>query len=105
MSESEEAGVYIVTSRGGREFYVTGHSEYAPNTLHNEYIRDLEKGMDIDIPVNYYKDNDPKKSPISKWSAHGTLLFNNWMNYFLYQETPFDISKITEMGDIKPITK
>lgn len=105
LSESEEAGVYIVASRGGREFYVTGHSEYAPNTLHNEYTRDLEKGMDIEIPLNYYKDNDPNESPISRWSAHGTLLFNNWMNYFLYQETPFDITKITEMGDIKPITE
>lgn len=105
LSESDEAGVYIVSSRGGREFYVTGHSEYAPTTLHNEYIRDLEKGMDIDAPENYYENNDPSKSPIVKWSAHGTLLFNNWMNYFLYQETPFDISKITEMRDIEQIRK
>lgn len=103
LSESDDAGVYIVSSRGGREFYVTGHSEYAPNTLHNEYVRDAEKGMDIEVPVNYYKDDNPKNEPIVKWSSHGTLLFNNWMNYFLYQETPFDITKITELGDIKPI--
>lgn len=103
LSESDDAGVYIVSSRGGREFYVTGHSEYAPYTLHNEYVRDRDKGMDIKIPVNYYENDDPENEPIARWTAHGNLLFNNWLNYFVYQETPFDISKITELGDIKPI--
>lgn len=105
LSESDDAGIYIVTSRGGREFYVTGHSEYAPYTLHNEYLRDLERGAEIKKPVNYYKNNDEKNPPVVKWAGHGNLLFNNWMNYYLYQETPYDINKISEMGDIKPITE
>lgn len=105
LSESEEAGIYIVSSRGGREFYVTGHSEYAPYTLHNEYLRDLERGDIIVKPVHYYENDDSNNPPIVKWSGHGNLLFNNWMNYYLYQETPFDITEIPNMGDIKPITE
>ena len=94
LSESEEAGIYMVMAREGREFFVTGHSEYAPDTLDKEYKRDLEKKLDIDIPANYYKDNNPKNKPIVRWRSHSNLLFNNWLNYFVYQETPFDINLI-----------
>ena len=101
LSESDEAGVYIVTSRGGREFYVTGHSEYSPDTLHNEYIRDFEKGMgNVELPLNYYKNNDPKQSPIVKWRSHANLLYINWLNYFVYQATPFNPEKIKELGSL-----
>lgn len=105
LSESDDSGVGIIASRGGREFYFTGHSEYAPFTLHNEYIRDVEKGLPINIPINYYKDNDPQKGPVVRWSGHGNLLFNNWLNYFVYQETPYDKTKIKDLGDIQPITE
>lgn len=97
LSESEEAGVYIVIGRGGREFYVTGHSEYSLYTLHNEYTRDKEKGLPIDIPKHYYRHDDPKQKPISRWTGHGNLLFNNWINYYLYQETPYDLSEIENL--------
>ena len=105
LSESEESGVYIIAGRGGREFYITGHSEYSLYTLHNEYIRDLKKGLSISIPKHYYKSDDPNQKPISRWTGHGNLLFNNWMNYFLYQETPYDFEKIEELESIKPIEK
>jgi homoserine O-succinyltransferase/O-acetyltransferase len=94
LSESEESGVYMVMAKNGREFYITGHSEYSPNTLDTEYKRDLAKGLQIDIPKNYYKDNDPKKTPLVRWRGHANLLFSNWLNYFVYQETPFDINQI-----------
>ena len=101
LSQSEEAGVYIVASRGGREFYVTGHSEYSPLTLHNEYTRDMQKGLDsVELPKNYYKDNDPQKQPVVLWRSHANLLFINWLNYFVYQATPFDLKKIKELGDL-----
>lgn len=92
LSESDEAGVYIVTSRNGREFYVTGHSEYSPLTLHNEYIRDMEKGLDsVEMPVNYYPGDDVEVEPIVRWRGHANLLFVNWLNYFVYQETPYEL--------------
>lgn len=94
LAESDEAGVYIVMGRNGREFYVTGHSEYAPDTLHKEYTRDLDKGMNITAPCNYYTDNDPAKQPLVRWRGHANLLFSNWLNYFVYQETPYDISQV-----------
>lgn len=94
LSESEEAGVYIVQGRNGREFFITGHSEYAPNTLKDEYFRDKEKGMDIQIPCNYFEDDDPQKKPVVRWRSHGNLLFTNWLNYFVYQKTPYNISHI-----------
>lgn len=100
LSESDDSGVGIVASRGGREFYLTGHSEYAPYTLHNEYARDKAKGLPIKIPINYYKNNDPNNEPLVTWSGHGNLLFNNWLNYFVYQETPYDITKIKELKEI-----
>lgn len=86
LSQSEEAGVYIAASRNGREFYVTGHSEYSPLTLHNEYTRDMQKGMDnVELPKNYYRDDNPKNEPLVLWRSHANLLFINWLNYFVYQ--------------------
>lgn len=94
ISESDESGVYMVMARGGREIFVTGHSEYSPLTLDTEYRRDLDKGLPIDMPVNYYRDNDPSKGPLVRWRAHANLFFQNWLNYYVYQETPFDINEI-----------
>lgn len=94
LSESPDAGVYLVMGRNGREFFVTGHSEYSPNTLDEEYKRDLAKGLDIEIPCNYYKNDNPAEGPIVRWRGHANLLFSNWLNYFVYQETPYNISEI-----------
>jgi len=94
LSESDEAGVYAVIAREGREVYITGHSEYAPETLDNEYKRDLAKGLPIEIPRNYYLDNDPGKPPVVRWRSHANLLFSNWLNYFVYQVTPYYIDSI-----------
>lgn len=91
---SDEAGVYIVKSRDGRNIYVTGHSEYDPLTLKAEYERDQEKGLNIRIPCNYFEDNDPLKPPVVKWRSHANLLYSNWLNYHVYQETPYDLTKI-----------
>ncbi len=85
VAESDEAGVYMVMARGGREIFVTGHSEYSPNTLDSEYWRDLAKGLPIEMPKNYYRDNDPDKGPLVRWRGHANLLFSNWLNYYLYQ--------------------
>lgn len=94
LSESPEAGVYMVMARGGREFFVTGHSEYSPYTLDGEYKRDLAKGLPIDMPRNYYRSDDPSQPPLVRWRAHANLLFSNWLNYYVYQETPYDINEI-----------
>lgn len=92
LSESNESGVYIVASKGGRQIFVTGHSEYDPFTLKSEYDRDVAKGLDIDIPRNYFPSDDPSKEPVVRWKAHANLLFSNWLNYYVYQETPFDLN-------------
>lgn len=94
ISESEDSGVHIVMARGGREFYVTGHSEYAPYTLDTEYRRDLAKGLPIDMPKNYYRGDDPENGPLVRWRSTANLLFSNWLNYYVYQETPYDINEI-----------
>ncbi|MHB9055628.1 MAG: homoserine O-acetyltransferase MetA [Paludibacteraceae bacterium] len=94
LSESEKSGVYMVMARGGREFFITGHSEYSCYTLDTEYKRDLKKGLPIHVPENYYRDNNPKNEPIVRWRSHANLLFTNWLNYFVYQETPYDLTKI-----------
>ena len=94
IAESEDSGVSIVMARGGREFFITGHLEYAPNTLDNEYKRDKDIRKDVDIPRNYYRNNNPKKPPLVSWRAHANLFYANWINYYVYQETPYDISKI-----------
>ncbi len=94
LSESEEAGVYIVKTKGGRQVFVTGHSEYDPETLKNEFERDLLRGLDVAIPANYYPDNDSTNEPIVKWRSHSSLLFANWLNYYVYQVTPYDLREI-----------
>lgn len=93
-AESEKAGVYIAGSKGGKQFFVTGHSEYDAMTLHEEYIRDLSKGLDVKIPENYYPNDNPDKQPIVSWRSHAALLFSNWLNYYVYQITPFKLEKI-----------
>ena len=94
IAESEDSGVSIVMARGGREFYITGHLEYAPNTLDNEYKRDFGVRDDVELPRNYYRNNDPSQPPLVTWRAHANLFYNNWINYYVYQETPYDINKI-----------
>lgn len=94
MAESEESGVYIIMARNGREIYITGHSEYSPYTLDYEYRRDLAKGLNPSIPDNYYQGDNPENAPLVRWRSHANLLFSNWLNYFVYQETPFDIREI-----------
>ncbi|UHA72340.1 homoserine O-acetyltransferase MetA [Paenibacillus sp. 481] len=91
LSASEESGVYLVASRDGKQIFVTGHSEYDACTLQWEYDRDVEKGMAMDLPKNYFPGNDPTKRPFSTWRAHANLLFSNWLNYYVYQETPFEL--------------
>jgi len=94
LSESEESGIYMVMARNGRDFFITGHSEYSPYTLDTEYKRDVSKGLPIELPANYYTQNNPELPPLVRWRAHANLLFSNWLNYFVYQETPFDIREI-----------
>jgi len=92
-SETEEAGLFICSARDCREIYVTGHLEYDPLTLNREYQRDVNKGLPIEVPKNYYPDDDPLKEPIVRWRAHAHLFFFNWLN-FVYQETPYDLGKL-----------
>lgn len=94
LSESEESGVHLVAARGGREFFVTGHSEYSPLTLDKEYRRDVKKGLPIGVPRNYYRNDDPDQGVLVTWRGHANLLFSNWLNYFVYQETPYNIEDI-----------
>lgn len=94
LAESEESGVGIVMARGGREIFVTGHLEYAPDTLDREYRRDLGVRDDVELPVNYYRDNNPEQKPLVTWRSHANLFYNNWINYYVYQTTPFNIDEI-----------
>lgn len=94
LASSEEAGIYAVSTEGGRQIFITGHSEYDADTLKNEYFRDLNEGKPIDIPKNYFPDNNPEKAPVVTWRSHANLLYSNWLNYFVYQTTPYDISEI-----------
>ena len=91
IASSEEAGVYAVMNKGGRDIFVTGHSEYDPRTLEAEYLRDKNLGKPIRVPENYYPNDDDTKEPIVRWRGHANLLFSNWLNYFVYQTTPYDI--------------
>ncbi len=93
MAVSDEAGVYAVGNESGSRFFITGHSEYDAMTLDSEYRRDLERGLNPAVPKHYYPDDNPDNEPQLRWRAHSTLLFTNWLNYFVYQTTPFDISK------------
>ena len=100
LSESEESGVYMAMARGGREFFITGHSEYSPYTLNDEYMRDVNKGLPIAVPRNYYRNNNPALGPVVRWRGHANLLFTKWLNYYVYQETPFRIEDISKLGDL-----
>lgn len=91
VSESKDAGIYIVMDKGGRQIFVTGHSEYDPLTLKEEYERDLAKGLKIDVPENYFPENDSRNFPVVNWRSHANLLFSNWLNYYVYQITPFEL--------------
>jgi homoserine O-succinyltransferase len=94
LSESPEAGVYIVSSKDGRLIFVTGHSEYDALSLKAEYDRDIARGLNIKVPRNYFPDDDPTKTPLVRWRSHANLLFTNWLNYYVYQETPYDLDEL-----------
>jgi homoserine O-succinyltransferase len=96
LSESEVSGVYAVSDMKGRQIFLTGHSEYDPLTLKQEYERDIERGLNIDVPKNYFPADDPASQPLVQWRSSAYLLFANWLNYYVYQETPFDLSAIPE---------
>ncbi|MCG2729683.1 MAG: homoserine O-succinyltransferase [Acetobacterium sp.] len=92
MAASNEAGVYIAMAQNGRQIFVTGHSEYDPETLKGEYDRDVSQGKPINVPMNYYPNDDPTQPPVVRWRGHANLLFSNWLNYYVYQETPYELS-------------
>ena len=96
LSDSKEAGVYLSATKGGKQIFVTGHSEYDSDTLKQEYERDLDKGLNPEIPKNYFFQDNPKKHPLVTWRSHANLLFSNWLNYYVYQATPYDIEKISK---------
>jgi homoserine O-succinyltransferase len=91
LAESDQAGVHIIATENGRQIFILGHQEYDKETLAAEYFRDVNKGLDINIPYNYFRDDDPEKEILFRWKGHASLLFSNWLNYYVYQETPFDL--------------
>jgi homoserine O-succinyltransferase len=97
LAESDEAGIYIVASTDNRKIFVTGHSEYDPLTLQREYERDVSKGLPINVPKNYYPGDDPQQEPLVRWRGHANLLYANWLNYYVYQLTPYDLSHIPQV--------
>lgn len=94
LASSDVAGIFAVTNKGGRQIFITGHPEYDADTLKNEYLRDVNEGKTIEIPVNYFPNDNPEKQPIVSWRSHANLLYSNWLNYFVYQTTPYDITTI-----------
>ena len=94
LASSPEAGVYAVSTNKGKQIFITGHSEYDADTLAQEYFRDLNEGKEKEIPKNYFPDDNPKNTPVISWRAHANLLYSNWLNYFVYQTTPYDMEKI-----------
>ena len=90
MAESDEAGVFLVIDKAGKKIFVMGHPEYDRLTLDAEYKRDKNKGLPIELPVNYYPDDDDTKKPLLRWRSHGNILYSNWLNYYVYQETPYE---------------
>ncbi len=95
IASSEEAGVTIVKAKNGRQLFITGHAEYSRHTLDGEYRRDLKKNLPIELPVNYYRGNDPANKPVMSWQSTANLLFSNWLNYYVYQETPYNLEEIS----------
>jgi len=104
LVESSDAGIYIVSTTDGRQLFVTGHTEYDSMTLKKEYDRDIAAKLPIQIPVNYYPDNDPAQTPIVLWRSHANLLFANWINYYVYQETPYDLDQISQNTNPVPLS-
>jgi len=94
VATSEASGIGLIVSKNGREIYATGHLEYDPETLGAEYFRDVNKGLDIQPPANYFPENDPSQAPVVRWRSHAHLFFSNWLNYFVYQETPYNLDEI-----------
>ena len=99
LASSDQAGVYMVGRRDGRQFFITGHSEYDRETLGNEYFRDLQKGLPINMPDHYFPHNDPSQKPVFTWRGHANLLFCNWLNYYVYQATPYDLDELHEQAE------
>lgn len=97
LAESDEAGVYLMSTENGRQIFVTGHPEYDKLTLDSEYRRDIGKGMEIAVPKNYYPEDDPEQDPLFRWRAHAHLLYENWLNYYVYQNTPYDLDHLEEL--------
>ena len=97
LASSDEAGAYLIASRSGRQFFATGHSEYDRDTLATEYFRDVNKGLPIEVPKYYFKNDDPAEKILYRWRGHANLLFSNWLNYFVYQTTPYDLNQLREM--------
>uniref|UniRef100_UPI0040481506 homoserine O-acetyltransferase/O-succinyltransferase family protein n=1 Tax=Shewanella sp. TaxID=50422 RepID=UPI0040481506 len=96
LAESDEAGAYIAISSDNRNLFVMGHPEYQKDTLNDEYHRDIGQGLNPDIPQNYYRNNDPAQEPVARWHSHGSLLVSNWLNYYVYQLTPYDLTDMSE---------
>ncbi|MTI84451.1 MAG: homoserine O-succinyltransferase [Firmicutes bacterium] len=98
LSESDEAGIYLVAAKNRRMFFITGHSEYDLLTLKKEYERDMQKGIKISVPQNYFPNDDPQSTPVAKWRGHAHLLFSNWLNYYVYQETPYNLKQVNSFS-------
>ena len=94
LAESEDVGLHMLATDNGRQIFILGHQEYDKDTLYNEYMRDVNKGLKIEVPKNYFLDNDPEKDILFRWRSHASLLFSNWLNYYVYQETPYDLSEL-----------
>ena len=94
LAESKEAGPHIISTENGRQIFILGHQEYDKDTLAGEYFRDINKGLEIEVPKNYFRDDDPEKEILFRWRGHASLLFSNWLNYYVYQDTPYDLSEL-----------
>ena len=96
LSESPQSGIFVVGSRNGRQIYATGHLEYDATTLQDEYLRDRSRGLSINVPIDYYPEDDPQRAPMVRWRAHGHLFFSNWLNYYVYQKTPYVLNRLEQ---------
>ena len=98
LAYSDDAGAYIIADRTNRQIFITGHAEYDRDTLKNEYFRDLEKGFEIDIRKNDFPNNDPNRTPLITWHGHASLMYSNWLNFCVYQETPYDLTELIKIS-------